>query len=216
MGERVTAIDRSDRQVTSITTDSGEEVIAANDNVVLAVPPWAAKELMPQINGPNEFAPIVNVHFRLGSTDTAKMQSPLLGLVGSVSHWVFARDDVVSVTVSAAHDLAAKPGPEIAETVWREVSQALEVTGHPMPKVRIIKERRATFLATARQLSRRPSWRTEVEQSGAGRRLDRHRSASDDRRGNPVRRNSSKRSQSADFLTPNLDRVLVQRSAQKC
>ena len=163
LSERVTALDLDDRRAVSVATDTGKEAIGANDTVVLAVPPWAARELMPQISGPSAFAPIVNVHFRMSGAENLNMQSPLLGLVGAVSHWIFIRDDVVSVTVSAADELAARPASEIAETVWSEVSQALDIVGHPLPKVRVIKERRATFLATPQQLSRRPSCRTGVE-----------------------------------------------------
>ncbi|MGI9463000.1 MAG: hydroxysqualene dehydroxylase HpnE [Aestuariivirgaceae bacterium] len=158
--DRVSTLHRDRRRVISLLTGSGKETLGPDDAVVLAVPPWSASELMDDIQTPREFAPIVNIHFRLPTGTRTGLTSPLLGMVGSVSHWIFARDDVISVTVSAAHDLAQQSSEQIAETVWAEVSEALNMSGLPLPKVRIIKERRATFVATPEQLARRPACTT--------------------------------------------------------
>ncbi|HUF45243.1 MAG TPA: FAD-dependent oxidoreductase, partial [Aestuariivirgaceae bacterium] len=63
---------------------------------------------------------------------------------------------VVSVTVSAARALAERGASEIAAIVWPEVAQALNLDVAKMPPVRVVKERRATFLASAAQIARRP------------------------------------------------------------
>ena len=163
LSNRITRLRQTERRVISLTTGTGDEIVGPNDGVILAVPPWSAEELIAGIRAPNEFAPIVNVHFRLDETELPQMDSPMLGMVGSVSHWVFIRGDVVSVTVSAAHELAERPGNEIAQTIWNEVCRALGLTDHPLPKVRIVKERRATFAATPEQLSRRPACQTDLD-----------------------------------------------------
>jgi uncharacterized protein with NAD-binding domain and iron-sulfur cluster len=79
-----------------------------------------------------------------------------MGLVGSVSQWLFVRGEVASVTVSAADKLAEQPAEEIAETLWKEVAKALELGDKPLPAHRIVKEKRATFAQTPEDVSRRP------------------------------------------------------------
>ncbi|NNE21076.1 MAG: NAD(P)-binding protein [Rhizobiales bacterium] len=159
---RVDKIVRDDRKVTALASDTGMEIVGRDDGVVLAVPPWAAAALIDGVAMPNKFAPIVNVHFKLETAELPGMTSPLLGMVGSVSHWIFKRDNVVSVTISAADDLARLPNDEIAKTVWNEVRQAIGLDGSAQPPVRVIKERRATFVATPDQLARRPASRTDA------------------------------------------------------
>ena len=56
-----------------------------------------------------------------------------------------------------------------------------------MPPYRVVKERRATFVATAAQERRRPAAKTPLAEPGACRRLDRHRLARHDRGRHQVR-----------------------------
>ncbi len=161
--DRVSMLRSNNHRIISLTTGNGDEPVGPGDGVVLAVPPWSAAELIDDTQAPQKFAPIVNIHFRVPDCGKQVMRSPLLGMVGAVSHWIFVRDDVVSVTVSAAYDLARQANEHIADTIWGEVSQALDMPGHPLPKVRIIKERRATFVATPEQLSRRPACVTSTK-----------------------------------------------------
>jgi uncharacterized protein with NAD-binding domain and iron-sulfur cluster len=70
----------------------------------------------------------------------------------------------VSVTISAANRLVDEPAEAIAALVWPNVVDALALPAtlkHQMPAWRVVKERRATFAATARQDARRPQARTE-------------------------------------------------------
>ena len=159
---RIDGIVRDDRMVTALANDSGTEQLGRDDGVVLAVPPWAAAPLIDGISMPDRFAPIVNVHFKLESTEVPGMTSPLLGLVGSVSHWIFKRENIISITISAADQLAQQPNDKIAQLVWNEVRQAIRMDGSAQPPVRVIKERRATFVATPDQLARRPAHRTDI------------------------------------------------------
>jgi hypothetical protein len=129
---------------------------------VLATPPWTAADLLPGLTVPDAYAPIVNVHFRVDGGRRPLLSTPILGLVGGTAQWLFVRDDVVSVTVSAAHALAERAAPEIAAIVWPEVARALELDVAAMPPVRVVKERRATFLASAAQIARRPGPKTEL------------------------------------------------------
>ncbi len=67
----------------------------------------------------------------------------------------------VSVTISAANRLADMAAADIAAAVWPDVRAALGLP-EPMPRWRVVKERRATFAATADQERLRPEARTAI------------------------------------------------------
>ena len=150
--------------------DFGGETIAlaAEDSVILAVPPYAAATLVRGLDVPTEFRAIVNAHFRI---EPPAGQPPILGVVNGTVEWIFAFPGRVSITISAGDRLIDTPREELAKTIWAEVAR---VTGLPaaLPPWQIVRERRATFAATpaaGRQTSR---CRNRVAQSCAGRRLD--------------------------------------------
>lgn len=162
LGTRVTGLVADTDRLTALAMSRRREPLGPDDAAVLAVPPWTASELLPGLTVPDRFAPIVNVHFRIDHGRRPLMASPLLGLIGGTAQWLFARDDVASVTVSAAHRLAERSAPEIVAATWPEVGRALDLEAGPAPPVRVVKERRATFLASPPQLARRPGAGTQL------------------------------------------------------
>ncbi len=145
-GDRASRLDFGDRQV----------ALEPGDRVVLAVPPWIASELLPDLVAPNEFRAILNAHYKIAPPPG---QPPLLGLVGSLTEWLFAFDDRLSVTISGADRLMDETREDLAARIWAEVSK---VTGLPaaLPSWQIVKEKRATFAATPAQEKRRPGAKT--------------------------------------------------------
>ena len=115
--------------------------------VVLAVPPWVAKELVPDLAAPDEFRAIVNAHFRLPPPAGAP---PILGVIGGTAEWIFAFADRISVTVSGADAIVDRDREELAATFWADVAQALRISAD-LPPWQIVKEKRATFAATPEQ-----------------------------------------------------------------
>ena len=83
-----------------------------------------------------------------------------LGILGGTAQWLFQRNGIASVTVSAATDLVDLPVETLARTLWRDVVQALDLDESPAPPHRVVKERRATFAQTPAELRRRPGLRT--------------------------------------------------------
>ena len=158
-GRRLRRIGTDGRRVVSLDFGDGEVMLQPGDSIVLAVPPPAAAELLPDLLVPEDGDTIVNAHFR---TDAALPDGngPILGLLGGTAQWVFTRGDVISVTVSAAGDLADRPASELAEKLWADVAKAMRLGTRPLPAHRIIKERRATFAQTPESLRRRPGTRT--------------------------------------------------------
>ncbi len=136
--------------------------LAPDDAVVLAVPPDACAELWPDISAPRETRSIVNVHFRMNEPFELPGGKPFLGLVGAAGHWLFARGEVLSVTISAADELAERPNWELANQLWGEVARALGRNMGRVPAWRVIKERRATIAQTPAAARLRPGCETAL------------------------------------------------------
>lgn len=133
----------------------GDRVVALDGEkvarVVLAVPPPVATKLLPGLDAPDDFRAIVNAHYRIAA------DGPLfMGLVGGAAEWVFRKEGVLSVTVSAAERLVDLSAEELAPLLWRDVARAYALPLSPVPPARIVKEKRATFAATPAQERRRP------------------------------------------------------------
>jgi hypothetical protein len=117
----------------------------------------AAAKALPAIRAPRGSRAIVNGHFLLSRS----VERPcMIGMVGGLCHWLFVRDDVASVTVSAADALATQSSEDIAERMWEEIVQVLEPEESTLPAYRIVKEKRATFAQTPGEVARRPHVRT--------------------------------------------------------
>jgi squalene-associated FAD-dependent desaturase len=129
----------------------------SQDRVILAVPPWAAQELVPGLMAPDEFRAIVNAHFRIAPPPGTP---PMLGVIGGTVEWIFSFPDRISITISGADRLLDTDREVLAEMIWRDVAAALDID-RPMPVWQIVKERRATFAATPEQDRKRPPARTQ-------------------------------------------------------
>jgi squalene-associated FAD-dependent desaturase len=156
-GARLRGIDfTGDR---AVRLNFGEEAVELGeaDSLVLAVPPWSAAELIPGLVAPDEFRAILNAHFKIPPPEG---QPVLLGMVGSLSEWLFAFHDRLSVTISGADRLMEAPAEDLARRIWAEVA-AVTGLGPELPRWRIVKEKRATFAATPSQQARRPGATTQ-------------------------------------------------------
>jgi len=128
-----------------------------NDTVILAVPPYAAESLVPNLTVPNAFRGIVNAHFRI---DPSAQMPPMLGVINGACQWVFAHPGRISVTVSDAGHLFDMPRQDLAQTLWREVARIASLPD-ALPPWQLVRERRATFAATPEQNARRPAAETD-------------------------------------------------------
>ena len=162
LGRRIAGLEIADSRVTALQTPDGPIPLGPGDAVVLAVPPWVATNLVPGLVVPDAFESILNVHFGL-TADAG--EAGFIGLVGGTAEWVFVKPDHVSVTISAANRMVDWTADTIAAAVWPDVRAALGLPGEmaaEMPPWRVVKERRATFAATAVQERLRPKPRTEL------------------------------------------------------
>jgi hydroxysqualene dehydroxylase len=141
----------------------GEEIsLDDEDTVVLATPPASAEAVLPGLSVPKGSRAIVNAHFLMDERQDALS---FMGMVGSHCQWLFLRENIASITVSAADGLVDKPSEEIATILWPEVAKALDLGAEATNKVpvfRIVKEKRATFAQTPEEARRRPGVETSL------------------------------------------------------
>lgn len=155
-GRRLRGLDLEGGRVTALSFSDGRETVGPDDSVVLALPPWVASDLLPEVPTPREFRSIVNAHFAV----VPKAGSPLiLGVVNSLTEWLFAYSDRYSVTISGADRLLDVPREDLARQIWDEIA-TLGNLARELPRWQIVKEKRATFAATPAEAARRAEART--------------------------------------------------------
>nr|WP_294543685.1 hydroxysqualene dehydroxylase HpnE [uncultured Rhodopila sp.] len=152
--------------VTRLRGPDGPIELDPADAVVLAVPARVAAELLPGLVVPDAFEAILNVHFRHQADPEGPLgENGFIGLISGTAEWVFRKPGHVSVTISAANQMVDESARDIAKEVWPNVVDALglkQAEKDEMPPYRVLKERRATFAATAEQDARRPQHRTNI------------------------------------------------------
>lgn len=142
----------------ALALECAEETIPLSpaDVVVLATPPWSARELVPEVPAPDEFRAIVNAHFKRPGPPGAPL---MLGVLGGTAQWIFSFEDRISITVSGADAIVDDDREKLAASFWDDVKAALGLS-EPLPSWQIVKEKRATFAASPEQAARRPPART--------------------------------------------------------
>lgn len=160
LNTRVRALAVEGRRLTDLRFAHETLTLSDEDMVVLATPPAVAAELVPGLEVPDDGAPIVNAHFRLEGGVPWPADAPLIGVLGGQAQWLFHRDGIVSVTVSAAYDLVDKPSEVLLPLLWADVAATLDLPAEPVPIGRIVKEKRATFVQSPENIARRPAAQT--------------------------------------------------------
>jgi hydroxysqualene dehydroxylase len=162
LGHQLHAMRFSESGVAALDFGTDSIALGGGEAVILAVPPYAATGLVPDLVAPTEFRAIVNAHFRI---EPPAGQPPILGVLNGTTEWIFAFPGRLSVTISAGDRLIDTPREQLARAIWDEVMAATGL-GAALPPWQIVRERRATFAATPAQDARRPgpatSWRNLI------------------------------------------------------
>jgi len=159
-GARLRALKFGPHAVSQLEFDTGSIPLDRGDALILAVPGAVAARLVPALTVPDAYAPIVNAHFRCLASPS---EPTFIGVINGAAEWIFRKPEALSVTVSAAERLVDRPADELRDLLWQDVALAYRLPAFPVPPARIVKERRATFLATPAQLLRRPKLSTRWE-----------------------------------------------------
>ncbi len=157
---RLRAIEDEGARVTALDFGAERRALGPADSLVIALPAPGAKAVLPELDAPLDTRPIVNGHIRLPRPVSLPGAGPVLGLIGGTAQWLFLRGDVVSLTVSAAEELAGLSNETVAERLWQDTAKALGLDPAEVPPIRIIKEKRATFAQTPEAAARRPGPKT--------------------------------------------------------
>jgi squalene-associated FAD-dependent desaturase len=157
LGQRLRKIAFENGNVAGLVFAEDTIAVGSEDRVILAVPPWVAKDLLPEISAPDQFRAIVNAHFKIAPPKDAPT---MLGLVNATAEWIFTFPDRISVTVSAADEIVDLDREELARRLYKDVAKALGLPGE-LPVWQIVKEKRATFAATPEQNVLRPGAQTQ-------------------------------------------------------
>ncbi len=154
-----------------VITDSGP---LPGARVVLAVPPFAARRLLPETPAlaplrrrlaAFEYQPIATVW--LGYDGTTRLPFPILGLADGPGQWIFDRGaccgqaGVMAVVVSAEGPHSRWPRAVLGERV---AAQLAALFPHwPAPRwTQVVTEKRATFACTVAGAAQRPGTHTPV------------------------------------------------------
>lgn len=141
-GDRAGALHFSDKKLE----------LGPGDSVILAVPAWVARTLIPDLKTPTEYRAILNAHFAFVPP---KSLAKITGVINATTEWLFAFENRLSVTVSSADRFNEADREPLARKIWSEIQKIARIDVD-LPRWQIVKERRATFAATPAQNALRP------------------------------------------------------------
>jgi len=163
LNKRLSSLNFESDRVSALVFRDETISVTDEDHVVLAVSPAQLATLMPDLVVPTQSGVIVNAHFVVKDAASLDNAPAFIGVLNSASQWIFVRDDVVSITISAAGALGLDKETEetMLPRLWKEVCSALNMdieAGYVAG--RIVKEKRATFDQSPAAVSTRPQTAT--------------------------------------------------------
>ena len=117
--------------------------INEQDSVIFAIPPTNFSKFFPNYILPSNYNSIVNIHYNLPKKLKEKISHQIVGFVNSNAHWLFVKDDYLSVTISNANHLNNLDSNKIANIIWREICSFMNIK-HQITEFQVVKEKKAT------------------------------------------------------------------------
>ena len=154
---RLQRIDFSKGRIERLSFAKQDLVLHRQDQTILALPWRNAAKLLPDFPLLPS-SPIVNVHFKTSGALALFPSNGVFGMIGGVADWAFLRNDVLSVTVSAAQNLDGCSDADIADILWRDCARALHLE-NGFVSFRVVRSKAATLLHTEQAEALRPSAR---------------------------------------------------------
>lgn len=155
-GQRLRALTLEGGRATRLDFGDAMVELSPDDQLLLAVTPPVAADLLPGLTVPDDFRAIVNAHFKTAPPAGAPL---ITGVVGGLVEWIFAFPDRISITISNGDRLLETPREDLAPRIWADVARVLDVAAD-LPPWQIVREKRATFAALPDQERRRPGAET--------------------------------------------------------
>ena len=138
-------------------------ILNEEDIVILTVPPNILNKILPNITTPKKNNCILNIHFKLNKNITIILpkNSFFLGVIGGLTDWIFKKENVLSITISAANNLNMYSNEKISKMIWKEIKQIFKIQKNYIPKYKIIREKTATFLQSPEEIFKKPKMHTK-------------------------------------------------------
>ena len=137
--------------------------------VVLAIPPNAAAKILPRELAQSlqlfTYAPIYTIYLRY--PHALNLPSPMIGMIGTCAQWIFDRhydkhQGLLAVVISGHGEHEKLSFEELAEKVTHEVASFFPAWKQPTYS-RVLREKRATFVATPGINDLRHTNKTDIE-----------------------------------------------------
>ncbi|NUN08574.1 MAG: FAD-dependent oxidoreductase [Ignavibacteriaceae bacterium] len=145
LSERVKKVITSDRKVLAVITEQRE--IRNFDFVIIAAPVHSdiVKNIIsyPDLLDKYSHSLIVSVHVL---RKTEYPPNSFTGFFNSVIHWIFFHENHFSLVISSAKELYEKGKDNFLNLIKTELSEKLGITDLPDEEIRILTEKRATFI----------------------------------------------------------------------
>jgi len=151
-------------KVLGIVSQDGHKIFA--NNIIVATSPGQCADLLSPhltVNKPSEY-PISTVY--LLYPVPISLPSPMIGLTGTVSQWVFDRGaqspGLVAVVISAPGDHEKLSKSELVSLVSKELHDMLPSLPQQASDSLVIREKRATFACSVNIEQQRPQSKTTI------------------------------------------------------
>ncbi len=155
-GETVNQLKSSGTKISEIVTSRG--TLKDFDFVISSVPLFAFNRIDMaekfKIDLDLEYSPILTVHFWIKENP---LKESFYGLIGSPVHWIFNRGDHITIVISNAGYLMNEPKDRLFDLTADEIQKYLPIKKIDILSYKIIKEKRATFIASCAVNKKRPS-----------------------------------------------------------
>jgi hydroxysqualene dehydroxylase len=140
--------------ISSVVTN--KRIIENFSHVISAVPLYVLKKLL-SFDPAEEFypvySPIITIHFK---SDRDLFPEKFVAVTGSHIHWIFKHPAHYSIVISSAEEYAGMDNKAISEMIINELRKEFIIHHSDITAIKIIKEKRATFLPSKDILDTRP------------------------------------------------------------
>lgn len=162
--QRVKQILIENSRVTGVETQQGKFIDA--EHIIVATPLDVSRQLL----SPHLTLPVFNNHpiatVYLQYPPEIRLESPVIGLSGTLSQWVFERHDLrpglLSVVISGPGEHEQWDKHTVCQHVAAELQQRLPTISCEPDDAWLIREKKATFACTVDIQRHRPNNRTEI------------------------------------------------------
>jgi hydroxysqualene dehydroxylase len=154
-GNGVAKLDLNENKVNAVVLESGE--IERGDYYLSTIPHYALGRIVDMDKMNIKFTPdystILSIHVWINEN---KCNDSFYGLIDSPVHWVFNKGTHLTLVISDANEYNDFNKEEIIKLVKRELDQYLSIKESDIRAIKIIKEKRATFIPEEEVLDKRP------------------------------------------------------------